>query len=161
MVPQSTTQIPPAVKTLKLLMPKMTPCHTHNSKKTGPGEKILSELFLLTPSFRKHRCTKRYRTCTASAYQDQLMTFQCENVNFATISRRSPGHQKYWGVTTERPSVVTQSSNWISSSISMELHILGNLFIIFLIIFRLFRDLKGSKKIVKLFCYKKTKSTSI
>lgn len=79
MAPQDTTQIPPAVKDTKTAdaendtVPHIIQRH--------PREKILSELFLLTPSFRKHKCTKQYRTCTASAYQDQLMTFQCENVN--------------------------------------------------------------------------------
>lgn len=78
-------------------------------------------LFLLTASFRKHKCTKQYYTCTASAYQDQQMTFQCENAA-ATISRRSLARQNTyeseqkgqalscWGRATCH--VVTLSSVW-------------------------------------------------
>lgn len=93
MVPHSTTHMYPAVKDTKSADSEND---THifwrkETKKKNIQEKILCELFLLTPLFRKHKCTKQY-TCTVSAYRDQLMAFQCENVA-ATISQRSPGHQ--------------------------------------------------------------------
>lgn len=91
MMPQGTTQILPAVEDTKTADAE-NDIVTHIIQKIKIQDKILSGLFLLSPSFRKHKCTKRYHTCTASAYQDQLMTFQCENVS-ATISRRSPGHR--------------------------------------------------------------------
>lgn len=92
-VPQGTTQSLPAVKHTKTA-DAVNDSSTYIIQKKKSKTGTLNELFLLTPSFRKHKCTKRYHTCTASAYQDQLMTFQCENAA-ATISRRSPRHEHF------------------------------------------------------------------
>lgn len=103
MVPQSTTPIPSAVKHSKTADAEND---TRNSrerdKERENQEKTLCELFLLTSSFRKHKCTKQYPTCTVSADGFSMWKRHCHDLTEITWT------SKYWGVATERPSIATQ-----------------------------------------------------